>query len=114
MQNSAVSFSVCVDDDVQKVSALIDALKKENELKGLVFDLRGNPGGLLNEAVNTTNLFIESPPCEIISGKYLPKKENSKKQIATITSGTPITRLVDSRRAKIPNDPINNSIGKIN
>ena len=55
-----------------------------------------------------------SEKCEIISGKYLPKKENSKKQIATITSGTPITRLVDSRRAKIPNDPINNSIGKIN
>lgn len=29
------------------------------ELNGLIFDLRGNPGGLLNEAVNTTNLFIE-------------------------------------------------------
>ena len=32
MQNSAVSFSVCVDDDAQKVPALIDALKKEYQV----------------------------------------------------------------------------------
>ena len=35
----------------------------------------------------------------------------------TVTTGTftiPITRLVDSRRARIPNDPTNNSIGKTN
>lgn len=32
MQNSAVSFSVCVDHDVQKVPALIDALKKEYQV----------------------------------------------------------------------------------
>ena len=32
MQNSAVSFSVCVDHDAQKVPALIDALKKEYQV----------------------------------------------------------------------------------
>lgn len=32
MQNSAISFSVCVDDDAQKVPALIDALKKEYQV----------------------------------------------------------------------------------
>ena len=32
MQNSAVSFSVCADDDAQKVPALIDALKKEYQV----------------------------------------------------------------------------------
>ena len=32
MQNSAVSFSVCVDNDAQKVPALIDALKKEYQV----------------------------------------------------------------------------------
>ena len=38
------------------------------ELNGLIFDLRGNPGGLLNEAVNTTNLFIEKGQ-EVVSTK---------------------------------------------
>jgi carboxyl-terminal processing protease len=36
------------------------ALKKENpDLKGLVLDVRGNPGGLLHEAVNISNVFID-------------------------------------------------------
>ncbi len=36
--------------------ALLD-LKKQN-IKSLVLDLRGNPGGLLNEAVNIVNVFV--------------------------------------------------------
>lgn len=43
----------------KEVKAALKDLKKDNELKGLVLDLRGNPGGLLNEAVNITNIFIE-------------------------------------------------------
>lgn len=35
-------------------------LREENKgLKGLILDLRGNPGGLLHEAVNLTNIFID-------------------------------------------------------
>ena len=34
-------------------------LKKEQNVKGLILDLRGNPGGLLNESVNIVNLFVE-------------------------------------------------------
>jgi carboxyl-terminal processing protease len=33
-------------------------LKSKNNVKSLVLDLRGNPGGLLNEAVNITNIFV--------------------------------------------------------
>lgn len=34
-------------------------LTDNNELKGLILDLRGNPGGLLIEAVNIVNIFVE-------------------------------------------------------
>lgn len=34
-------------------------LKKEHEVESLVIDLRGNGGGLLHEAVNITNLFVD-------------------------------------------------------
>jgi len=38
----------------------LDSLKAQsNGLKGVVLDLRGNPGGLLNEAVSVCNLFVE-------------------------------------------------------
>jgi carboxyl-terminal processing protease len=37
-----------------------EKLKKEHpDLKGIILDLRGNPGGLLNEAVNVVNVFVE-------------------------------------------------------
>lgn len=32
---------------------------KEKNCKSLIFDLRGNPGGLLQEAVNIVNLFVD-------------------------------------------------------
>lgn len=35
-----------------------DALDKFGDIHGLVIDLRGNPGGLLNEAVNTADKFL--------------------------------------------------------
>ncbi len=37
----------------------IISLKKKQDLKGLILDLRSNPGGLLNESVNIVNLFVE-------------------------------------------------------
>lgn len=43
----------------KNVADAVKALKAENEnLKGVIFDLRGNGGGLLTEAVNVSNVFI--------------------------------------------------------
>tara|TARA_B100001248_G_scaffold262276_1_gene257193 strand:- start:18513 stop:20159 length:1647 start_codon:yes stop_codon:yes gene_type:complete len=41
------------------VKSSIMELKNEQNLEGLILDLRGNPGGLLNESVEIVNLFIE-------------------------------------------------------
>lgn len=41
----------------KEVESALKALKKEGAIK-FVLDVRGNPGGLLGEAVNITNLFI--------------------------------------------------------
>jgi carboxyl-terminal processing protease len=43
----------------KNVASAVKSLKEENpNLKGVVFDLRGNGGGLLSEAVNVSNVFI--------------------------------------------------------
>jgi len=34
-------------------------LESKNKLNGVVLDLRGNPGGLLNEAINVANIFVD-------------------------------------------------------
>ena len=63
-------FTENAGQDVKK--ALVE-LKEKNNIKGLVFDLRGNPGGLLNESVNISNLFVDRGQ-EIVSTKGKVKK----------------------------------------
>jgi len=46
----------------------LQELKDEAELKGLILDLRSNPGGLLNESVDIVNLFVEKGE-EVVSTK---------------------------------------------
>ncbi len=41
------------------VADALERLESNYPLKGLILDLRGNPGGLLNEAVNVSNIFID-------------------------------------------------------
>ena len=45
-------------DDVKKALQEIDA--KARPLKGLVIDMRNNPGGLLNQSVEVSDLFLKS------------------------------------------------------
>ncbi len=40
-------------------NAVAELQKKDPALKGIILDLRGNPGGLLREAVNVCNVFID-------------------------------------------------------
>ncbi len=81
----------------QEVNSAIDKLGGKN-LKGLVFDLRGNPGGLLNSAIDIASLFLKS-------GTVLVEDfGNGNKQTYT-TNGkylgydVPLTILVDENSA---------------
>ena len=43
----------------KNVADALKALKRDNpKMKGVIFDLRNNGGGLLNEAVNVSNVFV--------------------------------------------------------
>ncbi len=43
----------------QKMILALKKLVKEDKIKGLVFDLRWNPGGLLNQAIKVCSLFLD-------------------------------------------------------
>jgi carboxyl-terminal processing protease len=51
-----------------EVKSAVQSLEANNNLKGIVFDLRGNPGGLLNEAINVANVFVDKN-IQIVSTK---------------------------------------------
>ncbi len=54
-----ITLTQFTQDAGKHVGEALQALQEEGELTGLVLDVRGNPGGLLNEAVNICNLFID-------------------------------------------------------
>ncbi len=43
----------------REVGDALDKFAKQGDLHGVLIDLRGNPGGLLNEAVNMSDKFLE-------------------------------------------------------
>jgi carboxyl-terminal processing protease len=79
-------------------SAFVDL--KENGMKKLILDLRGNPGGLLNEAINITNFFV--PKNEVVvSTKAKLKKwsEVYRTKYEPIDLEIPIVVLIDGKSA---------------
>lgn len=58
--NDGVLYVRVVSFDQNVVEEVKKALKKEQNIKGIVLDLRNNPGGLLDQAVGLVDLFIES------------------------------------------------------
>jgi carboxyl-terminal processing protease len=44
----------------------INSTIRERDVRGLIFDLRGNPGGLLREAVNVSSLFLPNDELVLI------------------------------------------------
>ena len=42
------------------LSSNLDDLEKEHKLKGLILDLRNNPGGLLSQAIDVSDIFLDS------------------------------------------------------
>ncbi|HSW45835.1 MAG TPA: S41 family peptidase, partial [Phycisphaerae bacterium] len=51
---------------LQELSAAMKSLTDEHKARGVILDLRGNPGGLLKAAVEATNLFLAGDK-EIVS-----------------------------------------------
>ena len=65
-----VSFSSFTKDAANEMKQHLLDMRKDHELKGFIIDLRGNGGGLLNEAVDIVNLFIpKGKPVVATKGK---------------------------------------------
>lgn len=91
------SFTRKVSNEVKQ--AFMD-LKNNQNMKKLVFDLRGNPGGLLMESINIVNMFV--PKGEVVV-ETRGKIENWNKQYKSLNKPQdleiPIVVLVDKGSA---------------
>ncbi len=75
-------------------------MKKEHELKGFIIDLRGNGGGLMNEAVDIVNLFIpKGKPVVSTKGKSQHAGSVYHTNNQPIDEQVPVAILVDGGSA---------------
>jgi carboxyl-terminal processing protease len=81
---------------------VIDALKtlKADGADKIILDLRGNPGGLLSEAINVTNIFI--PKGELVTTTKSVIKKYNRTYVTKnepIDTEIPLVVLIDGRSA---------------
>ena len=83
------------------VRASLDSLKNaHHNLKGVVLDLRNNPGGLLEEAVQLCNIFIDRGQLVVATkGKLSEMDKDYKTQGSPWDTKIPVTVLVNHSSA---------------
>jgi carboxyl-terminal processing protease len=91
-------FSDTTGDDL---AAAMKALRKKNgsALKGLVLDLRDNPGGVLDAAVAVSDLFLESGVIVTAKGRTPDSKFEMDATPGDVLNGAPIIVLVNGGSA---------------
>ncbi len=96
--DAAQRFDPNTRSSFRDMMTILQNLKKE-KVDAIVIDLRGNPGGALDEAINIAGLFIDSGPLLQIKGIDRWGNRNSVKVLDDNYPGVfysgPLTILVD-------------------
>lgn len=83
-----------------EIGVALKEMKATGKLLGLVLDIRGNPGGLLNEAVNVSNIFVEKGKDIVITkGKTKENRKTFKTINDAIDRELPLAILVNNGSA---------------
>ncbi len=85
----------------ESVEKQIKQLKKDNggQLKGLVLDLRNNPGGVLNGAVAVSDAFLNSGKIVYTEGRIKDAKMEFNATPGDLLDGAPLVVLINAGSA---------------
>ena len=76
------------EDSFRDFLTAVEQLEAEGDLKGLIFDIRHNPGGLLDSAVSFSNLFVED-------GTIVSCQDRDQVEVWTRTARPHLAKFVD-------------------
>jgi carboxyl-terminal processing protease len=85
-------------------SSLVDAFEQaqsqsERSLRGVILDMRGNPGGLLDQAVDVADLFMHRGRIVFTKGRHPEAAQSYSARPGDIADHLPMVVLVDGRSA---------------
>ena len=79
---------------------LSDALARPNsQISAVVLDLRDNPGGLLDQAIQVADLFLEKGAIMTAKGRHPDSVQHVDASGADVTSGLPLAVLINGGTA---------------
>lgn len=79
--------------------ALADYKKSGKPLKGVILDLRNNPGGLLEQAVNVSDVFLPSGKIVSIKGKNAAQQKDFEAKGDSSDVNVPLVVLINAGSA---------------
>jgi len=88
------------DNSGRAVANAFKELKDSNEMNAVILDLRNNGGGLLHEAVNIMDIFVDKGELIVeTKGKLEDKNKTYKTRRKAIDSDIPVALLINERSA---------------
>lgn len=86
-------------DTTQQIVEDLGRLQRETRLSGIVLDLRGNPGGLLDQAVSLSDVFIAKGPIVSTVGRHPASHQFFEASGDSLAPQIPIVVLIDGGSA---------------
>ena len=83
----------------EDVRRSLTKLMEEQELNGLVLDLRNNPGGILRSSVDVAGLFMDGGTVVYTEGRLANSDVHYDADAADASDGTPLVVLINSGSA---------------
>ncbi|MBT4695074.1 MAG: S41 family peptidase [Planctomycetaceae bacterium] len=102
-ENEGIIYMQLVDfaaRSAEEIKAILGAAKASGSYRGIILDLRGNGGGLLNTAVDVCDLFVNQQ--NIVSVRFRHSQQDRSYEgtaEATIDATTPMVILIDENSA---------------
>ena len=93
------SFSEQTMEGLEAAIDKIEAAIPEDTLKGYVLDLRGNPGGLLDQAVLVSDAFLERGEIVSTRGRHADEVQRFSARAGDLLEGEPVIVLLNGGSA---------------
>jgi len=93
------SFQSRTARQLKKQVKKLSSKNKEKKLKGLILDLRNNPGGILKGAIDVSNAFINKGLIVYTKGRAKDSELKFSASVGDVLDGAPIVVLVNNGSA---------------
>ena len=93
-------FNEQTTDNLKKaISDITAKVGEEGKLKGYILDLRNNPGGLLDQAISVSDIFLEKGEIVSTRGRNAEETQRFNARPGDLTKGKPIIVLINGGSA---------------